>query len=146
MNIFESLENLNVSEECFDDIMGIVEGVIMNAWNSGKPNAGKLHSKALENKQNELKDRYNRKFSEICKKRKLNLQPQSKEEAKALEEVSKEAQEQTGVKLNGTRISSNRPTKNDKGEFKTYKRQQIKKEKEAMARGSVLTGGSEFYG
>ena len=25
MNIFESLENLNVSEECFNDIMGIVE-------------------------------------------------------------------------------------------------------------------------
>ena len=25
MDIFESLENLNVSEECFDDIMGIVE-------------------------------------------------------------------------------------------------------------------------
>jgi hypothetical protein len=25
MDIFESLENLNVSEECFDEIMGIVE-------------------------------------------------------------------------------------------------------------------------
>ena len=28
MNIFESLENLNVSEECFDDIMDIVEDLI----------------------------------------------------------------------------------------------------------------------
>ena len=28
MNIFESLENLNVSEECFDDIMGIVEELL----------------------------------------------------------------------------------------------------------------------
>ena len=28
MDIFESLENLNVSEECFDEIMGIVEEVI----------------------------------------------------------------------------------------------------------------------
>ena len=28
MNIFESLENLNVSEECFNDIMGIVEEII----------------------------------------------------------------------------------------------------------------------
>ena len=28
MNIFESLENLNVSEECFDEIMGIVEEII----------------------------------------------------------------------------------------------------------------------
>jgi hypothetical protein len=28
MDIFESLENLNVSEECFDEIMGIVEDLI----------------------------------------------------------------------------------------------------------------------
>ena len=28
MGIFESLENLNVSEECFDDIMGIVEDLL----------------------------------------------------------------------------------------------------------------------
>ena len=28
MSIFEDLENLNVSEECFDDIMGIVEALL----------------------------------------------------------------------------------------------------------------------
>jgi hypothetical protein len=28
MNIFENLENLNVSEECFNDIMGIVEEIL----------------------------------------------------------------------------------------------------------------------
>lgn len=28
MNIFESLENLNVSEECFDEIMGLVEELL----------------------------------------------------------------------------------------------------------------------
>ena len=28
MNIFESLENLNVSEECFDEIMGLVEEIL----------------------------------------------------------------------------------------------------------------------
>lgn len=28
MDIFESLENLNVSEECFEDIIGIVEAII----------------------------------------------------------------------------------------------------------------------
>ena len=28
MNIFESLENLNVSEECFNEIMGIVEEIL----------------------------------------------------------------------------------------------------------------------
>ena len=31
MNIFESLENLNVSEECFDDIMDMVEGIMAQA-------------------------------------------------------------------------------------------------------------------
>lgn len=31
MDIFENLENLNVSEECFDDIMDIVEEII-NEW------------------------------------------------------------------------------------------------------------------
>ena len=28
MNIFESLENLNVSEECFEDIITLVEGIL----------------------------------------------------------------------------------------------------------------------
>ena len=28
MNIFESLENLNVSEECFEDIIGLVEELL----------------------------------------------------------------------------------------------------------------------
>ena len=33
MNIFESLENLNVSEACFDDIIGMVEGFIEEGHN-----------------------------------------------------------------------------------------------------------------
>ena len=32
-SIFESLENLNVSEECFDDIMGIVEELLNEGYN-----------------------------------------------------------------------------------------------------------------
>lgn len=41
MNIFESLENLNVSEECFEDIVGLVEEYIneMNIFTVGKVNA-----------------------------------------------------------------------------------------------------------
>ena len=31
MDIFESLENLNVSEECFDEILGIVEEIILES-------------------------------------------------------------------------------------------------------------------
>ena len=40
MNIYENLENLNVSEECFNDIMGIVEATIneRNKENKEKKN------------------------------------------------------------------------------------------------------------
>ena len=33
MNIFESLENLDVSEECFDDILGLVEELLNEGSN-----------------------------------------------------------------------------------------------------------------
>lgn len=33
MNILENLENLNVSEECFNDIMGIVEDLLSEGYN-----------------------------------------------------------------------------------------------------------------
>ena len=40
MNIFESLENLNVSEACFDDIIGMVESLVGKAaekYGEGSP-------------------------------------------------------------------------------------------------------------
>ena len=52
MNIFESLENLNVSEECFDEIMGIVETLIGESLQKQidkKANAGEISvDKAFE--------------------------------------------------------------------------------------------------
>ena len=45
MNIFESLENLQVSEECFNDILSIVEEII-NEVSRGE--VGKRIQKALE--------------------------------------------------------------------------------------------------
>ena len=58
MDIFESLENLPVSEECFDEIMGIVENLlaeghnlrclVSKAWGNGKLDAKKAID--LENK------------------------------------------------------------------------------------------------
>ena len=48
MDIFENLENLNVSEECFNDIMDIVEAVLSeNAVDD-------YHSKKLEDTKQEL--------------------------------------------------------------------------------------------
>ncbi len=60
MDIFESLENLAVSEECFDDIMGLVEELIRedvhSAINKYAPEKDRerLHDKANRILQDEL--------------------------------------------------------------------------------------------
>ena len=57
MNIFESLENLNVSEECFNDIINIVEDVLsqiekVHGEPRNLPNGGLNKSAQLMNKVN----------------------------------------------------------------------------------------------
>lgn len=51
MDIFEQLENLNVSEECFDDILGIVEEYInevsVNMWKRAAKNSIPSRIKAV---------------------------------------------------------------------------------------------------
>ena len=51
MGIFEQLENLNVSEECFDDILGIVEEYInevsVNMWKNAAKNSIPSRIKAV---------------------------------------------------------------------------------------------------
>ena len=51
MDIFESLENLNVSEECFDDIIGIVEEYI----NELKAPTPELAKKVFDRKEGQLR-------------------------------------------------------------------------------------------
>ena len=46
MNIFESLENLNVSEECFNDIIGIVEDLLSEDVDDIKKRIEKKYGKA----------------------------------------------------------------------------------------------------
>ena len=79
MSIFESLENLNVSEECFDDIMGIVEEILDETLaqyivkKHGKPEydektgepknkAAELFKKASKNKDYEYQGPHNGAF------------------------------------------------------------------------------------
>ena len=81
MGIFESLENLNVSEECFDEIMGIVEAYINETTENiykniekkyGKPEydeegnpankAAELGSKFLKGHSKEFTDAYMRDY------------------------------------------------------------------------------------
>ena len=58
MDIFESLENLEVSEACFDEIMDIVEEVIneLNKYEQYKVDKDPKLKKELENRQEALKD------------------------------------------------------------------------------------------
>ena len=53
MSIFEELENLNVSEECFDDIMGIVEELIdevLNPYTGGGEKGARYYKQELMKK------------------------------------------------------------------------------------------------
>jgi hypothetical protein len=141
MDIFESLENLNVSEECFDEIMGIIEAIISEStWDQIEkvhgtygPSNYKLYQGAHNNRQNELKSRLERKFSEITKGRGINLNPKSKEEIGAYNKAVNDAKEQSGVDQVGKSYISSRSTKNRKGEYKTYQRQEHNRAQNANA-------------
>lgn len=65
MNIFENLENLNISEECFNDIMDIVENII-EGW-ADTHNMGDVRKIARKVRD----DRYS-KFEELSKKHGIN--------------------------------------------------------------------------
>lgn len=72
MNIFESLENLNVSEECFGDIVGIVEELLSEELTDyikkvhGNSEKGKkLWDKAVSNIGNEVSSSIDREVNKI---------------------------------------------------------------------------------
>lgn len=69
MDIFESLENLNVSEECFNDIMGIVEDLLstINKSNKSAKEKETLKKKAEDNQEKELHTLHNYKKMEGAK-------------------------------------------------------------------------------
>ena len=75
MDIFESLENLNVSEECFNDILNIVEEItdrILDDKKMDPDKQDKLYKKAVKAQQKELKQaaqREGKTEDEIFKKR-----------------------------------------------------------------------------
>ena len=124
--LFKSLSE-SVSEECFNDILDMVESIFSTVWNSGLPNRGKLHTKALNNEQNELQDRLKRQFSKVCKERNVNTKPKTKEEITNYDNAVKDALKQAGLTFKGptsSKLRTSRPTRNNIGEFKTYQRQQ----------------------
>ena len=61
MNIYESLENLNVSEECFDEIMGIVEEIInevSDEWKQACKDSARSKSEYFRRKYDEARSNY----------------------------------------------------------------------------------------
>ena len=58
MDIFESLENLNVSEECFDDIVSIVEDIINERDIFTRPKAAKNSIEGRQRKYYQALDNY----------------------------------------------------------------------------------------
>ena len=61
MNIFENLENLQVSEECFNDIMGLVEEYISEVsdeWKQACKDSAREKSEYFKRKYNEARDAY----------------------------------------------------------------------------------------
>ena len=91
MNIFESLENLNISEECFNDIMSIIKEILgegydkpLNYWSHiervhGEPKRKKGTNEPL-NKSAELIDKN-------AEKRSAEIDDAVKREGKDFEEV-----------------------------------------------------------
>lgn len=66
MDIFESLENLNVSEECFEDIMGLVEEIInevSDEWKQMHLDNAAEKTRYFGRKYDEAKDKYRKERS-----------------------------------------------------------------------------------
>ena len=112
MNIFESLENLNVSEECFDDIMGIVEELLSEDIKSevykkvAPEKRYELLQKVDKNKENEMSDRHTRQMFK-------NYFDNGK---KDMGKASDDAEKQVGVH------GEHEESKNKKGEHQTHLR------------------------
>ena len=81
MDIFESLENLNVSEECFNDIMDMIEELLNTAFEEYNNMGDRARSLSPDNK--ELSDKADNHDAKMSKKRKemLNGTPAEKAEA-----------------------------------------------------------------
>lgn len=154
MDIFESLENLNVSEECFEDIVGLVEEYIQeNVFTaidkySNKPKEEKweLSRKAWRNRDEEMDSRLRRKIKDN-----LKAMGKDEEDEEAFNKASKAAYEQTGHEGGlGTNIISNHhnETKSSLGKLKTRIRSnevKNKKEHEIIRSGKNRAVGDILY-
>ena len=71
MDIFESLENLNVSEECFDEIVGIVEEIInevsIGKWKEAAASSLPKRKEAFEKTVDNAKKSWDN-YAELSKK------------------------------------------------------------------------------
>ena len=131
MDIFESLENLPVSEACFDEIMDMIEQyVVTSPEYSKKYVPGKLYTsqkradmeeKALNGKAQELADASNREGKspeDIADRRGYNSDVVAPTEKSSLDSVKAAARRKYGNDANGKR----KATKAIKSKFPDFKR------------------------
>jgi hypothetical protein len=112
MNIFESLENLNVSEECFDDIMDIVEGILgaIDKSNHSSKEKEQLTRRALNNEYKEWSSAVDREMKQ---------DPEYRGETVTGYHTPYGIKDKTMDKIDNKRVH----TRNSKGEEKTQERQ-----------------------
>ena len=95
MDIFESLENLNVSEECFDEIMGLIEDYNSYRDQKEEENTSQSYSD-LANVNKSIRRNKTRKlkaaFKEHGKARKEELNSRGKRWAEQWADITREEQ------------------------------------------------------
>lgn len=132
MSIFENLENLQVSEECFRDIMGIVEEIINeggNLYKTVEKQAAKKYPISITGRQyrenpNVVKEHPNYKKQEELKKKAWEAPGGGYNEISNFSELSKGDRGQEINKLNQTikNLSKRKFVKNNtKNDGKLYK-------------------------
>ena len=151
MDIFESLENLNVSEECFDEIMGLVEEILDESTDTiyksienkyGKPEYDEEWEPT--NKSAELE----RKFARAHSNEFVDAYMREYEKGKDLPRGTKGRKECTTHacwslrnKRNNTKAQKNAPTYNDK-----YKDEVLKTKEEMRKKHAEISGGKKGTG
>jgi hypothetical protein len=101
MDIFESLENLNVSEECFDEIMDMVEGLVGE----------------IERKHGEPKYKYSKETGTVPANKSAELL--AKRDDAWGKEFNQAKEREGSEKVHDKRFN----TKNEKGNIKTIQKQ-----------------------
>ena len=151
MDIFESLENLNVSEECLEDILSIVEEVINESkdtiYQSIENKYGKDEYDEEGNPINKSAELMN-KFARARSNEFVSAYMRDYEKTKDLprgtagrKQCTTHAKDSLYFKRNKTKAQKNAPTYDDK-----YKDEVLKRKEEMRKKHAEISGGKKGTG